>query len=138
MAPSPTQSLGSRSEQRALRFLIENGLKPVAVNFRCRFGEIDLIMQDRIFAGSFPRMRTQSCLVFVEVRFRDANRFYAAAASVGPAKQRKLIRAASIFLGRNPQYSDSIVRFDVVAIDSVISQQSTLQWIKDAFRPGEQ
>jgi len=124
MARSPNQVVGARAEQLALDHMIENGLRCLHRNFNCRFGEIDLIMLDR------------ECLVFGEVRFRTANRFSSAALSVGPTKQRKLILAAQYFLRGRKQYANSVMRFDVVAIDSAAQGQYTIQWLKDAFRPG--
>lgn len=85
-------------------------------------GEIDLVMLDG------------DCLVFAEVRFRNQNRFTSAAGSVDHHKQRKIIRTAAAFLGRNPQYSSCAVRFDVVGLDQS-GDQTTLRWIRDAFRP---
>lgn len=122
MARSSSIAVGDRWEQRALEYLLSRGLEKIAENFRCRLGEIDLIMLD------------SECLVFVEVRYRRSNRFATAAASVDGLKQRKLLRAATAFLARNPQYCDAPVRFDVVAFDAASDDQCTLQWLKDAFR----
>ena len=124
MAQSPTQAVGARAEQLALDHLIENGLQCLQQNFYCRFGEIDLIMLDG------------DCLVFAEVRFRSKNRYYNAAMSVGPGKQRKIILTASYFLRGRKQYANSTMRFDVIAIDGTAAGQYTIQWLKDAFRPG--
>jgi putative endonuclease len=123
MAQSPTQAVGARAEQLALDHLIVNGLRCLQRNFRSRFGEIDLIMLD------------DDCLVFVEVRFRSRNRFSNAAMSVGLSKQRKIILTASYFLRGRKRYANAIMRFDVVAIDSAMDGQYTIQWLKDAFRP---
>ena len=124
MAQSRTQAIGARAERLALDHLIDNGLQCLAQNFHCRFGEIDLILLD------------DDCLVFTEVRFRSKNRFSSAAVSVGPAKQKKIILTASYFLRGRKQYANSTMRFDVVAIDSAAAGQYTIQWLKDAFRPG--
>ncbi len=122
MAESRSIAVGQRSEKLALEHLLSQGLEKIAANFRCRLGEIDLIMLDR------------DCLVFVEVRYRRSSRFATAAASVDGMKQRKLIRAAAAFLAGNPQYCDKPVRFDVVAIDAVPDNNCRLQWLQDAFR----
>lgn len=122
MAGTTTITTGSRWEKVALEHLMSRGLLRITENFRCRMGEIDLIMQDR------------DCLVFVEVRYRRANRFATAALTVDSLKQRKLTRTAAIFLGRHPQYCDHAVRFDVVAFDASSDDQCTLQWLQDAFR----
>lgn len=89
-APSPpgAAATGEAAEDRALRYLQARGLSVIARNYRCKTGEIDLVMRD--VAGT---------LVFVEVRARvarSAQRFGGAAASVTPAKQRRLIAAPRI------------------------------------------
>ena len=123
MALSANQSIGARAEQLALDYLRRQGLRLLERNSRCRFGEIALIMLHG------------RCLVFVEVRYRKRNRFTSAAMSIGPAKQRKIIRTASFFLRGKPRYSDATIRFDVVAIDCPGSDQFTIEWLRDAFRP---
>ena len=114
---------GRLAEQQAHRFLKDKGLKPVAKNFRCRFGEVDLIMQD------------DNCLVFAEVRYRSGSRFESAACSVDRHKQRKLIQTAASFLSQHAEFRNHSVRFDVLAFDKPAEQQCELQWIRDAFRP---
>lgn len=118
-----TLAVGSRWEDIALAHLTNNGLQLVLRNFRCRMGEIDLVMQDA------------KHLVFVEVRYRKKNRFASAAESVDVHKQRKLAFAAATFLSRNSKFRNRIVRFDVVAFDAGPDDQCKLQWLVDAFRP---
>ena len=115
---------GQAAEDRALAHLVANGLKPVTRNFRCRLGEIDLVM-----------LHGQS-LVFVEVRSRKNSRFASAAESVDARKQRKLARAAGFFLLREPAFRHHPVRFDVVALDGPSPERYAIQWLRDAFRPG--
>ena len=128
MAPTTAQSIGEHSEQLALRHLQAAGLRLVTRNFRCRVGEVDLVMLDG------------DCLVMVEVRCRAtcagiSTRFPSALESVGPQKQRKLARAALFFLGKHKAYRDHTIRFDVVAYDGPTPGEYKLQWIRDAFRP---
>jgi putative endonuclease len=80
-------------------------------------------------------MQDERCLVFVEVRYRTSNRFADATMSVDQRKQQKLIRTAEAFLGRHPEYADSTVRFDIVALDRTEGNNATIRWTKDAFRP---
>jgi putative endonuclease len=115
---------GARAEQLALEHLEAHGLTLVTRNFRCRLGEIDLVMRER------------HSLVFVEVRFRKFSRFASALESVSCAKQRKLTRAAGFFLGRHREFRNHPVRFDVVALDGPSQERYRLQWVRDAFRPG--
>jgi len=107
-----TTTVGRVAEMRAQAFLQQQVLTLVEKNFRCRVGEIDLIMQDA------------QTLVFVEVRFRKSQRFGGAAASVGPIKQRRLWRSASTYLLQFPR--PPVCRFDLVAIEG-----DDLQWIKN-------
>ena len=122
MARADTGSIGRQAEKLALEHLRAQGLKDISRNFRCRMGEIDLVMWDG------------DCLVFAEVRFRNQNSYASAAGSVDHHKQRKIIRTAATFLGRYPRYSNYAVRFDVVGLDQA-GDQTSLRWIKDAFRP---
>ena len=105
-------SLGRDAEARALAFLLQQGLTLIEKNFRCRAGEIDLIMHD------------VQTLVFIEVRSRKNQRFGGAAASVGPVKQQRLWRSASFYLLKFPK--PPACRFDLVAIDG-----NDLRWMKN-------
>ncbi|HEV7617213.1 MAG TPA: YraN family protein [Burkholderiaceae bacterium] len=108
------QIQGRAGEDEALEYLTQRGLTLVERNFRCKGGEIDLIMQQH------------STLVFVEVRKRADTRHGGAAASVTAAKQGRLIIAAQIYLQRYRM--PPACRFDVVAIDG-----AALTWLKSAI-----
>lgn len=82
-------------------------------------------------------MRDERCLVFVEVRYRNAGSLAAAGHTVDARKQRKLIRTAALYLARKPAYATLPVRFDVVAIDVDARGRKRLDWIRDAFRPAD-
>jgi putative endonuclease len=112
---SDKQRHGQLGEDAALAHLAARGLTLVERNFRCAGGEIDLIMRER------------GALVFVEVRRRADDRHGGAAASVTPAKQRRLILAAQVYLLR--LRTPPPCRFDVVALDG-----DTLHWLRDAFQ----
>ena len=109
------QESGRHGEDLALACLGRQGLVLVERNFRCKAGEIDLVMRDG------------PSLVFVEVRKRAANRFGGAAASIGPAKQRRLLIAAQVYLQRFA--TPPPCRFDVFAIDGERSE-----WLRDAIQ----
>ncbi len=115
---------GARAEAAALAFLRKQGLTCIDRNVRCRFGELDLVMRDG------------ECLVVIEVRFRRAGNPLSAAASVNARKQHKLALTTAWYLSRHAALQSCPVRFDVVAIDGRTGNESALQWIKDAFRPG--
>ena len=82
-------------------------------------------------------MLDDACLVFVEVRYRASNRIASAKQTVDIHKQRKLIRSAALFVASRSRFANSTMRFDVVAIDNHEHNGQTLEWIKDAFRPGD-
>jgi len=107
--------LGQSAESRAEAFLKTQGLKLLARNWRCRFGEIDLIMRDG------------TTLVFVEVRLRSRSDFGGAAASVTPAKQKTLLATARQYLRTLTTLPPC--RFDVVAL----SGNNAPEWIRNAF-----
>jgi putative endonuclease len=108
-------AVGSEKEQVACLYLEGRGLRLVARNYRCRHGELDLVMRD------------DNTLVFVEVRFRHSTRFGGAAESVDAHKQQRLAAAAGHYLQRHP--SLLACRFDVLAIGA----GDHIDWIKDAF-----
>lgn len=105
---------GKEAENHAAVFLQNHGLRLVARNYRCRMGEIDLIMEH---GGT---------LVFVEVRMRRSENFGGAAASITGHKQQKLIHAAQHYLQQ--QAKQPPCRFDALLIDG-----GKIEWIKDAF-----
>ena len=108
---------GRHAEQRALTHLQEAGLELVTRNFRCRCGEIDLVM------------REGATLVLVEVRYRSSEAFGGAAASVTWRKQRRLTCAARYLLMRRADLRRCPARFDVVAV----SRDGRIDWIRHAF-----
>lgn len=119
MTEAPHLQRGRWAEQQALQHLEAGGLRLVERNFRCRLGEIDLIMTDG------------AELVFVEVRFRATAGFGAGFETVTRSKQRKLLAAARAYLARHPT-GDAPCRFDVVSVTKR-NYRSHLIWVKDAF-----
>lgn len=107
---------GDAAEHTARHHLEQQGLHCIETNYRCRWGEIDLVMRDR------------DTLVFVEVRYRNSDRFGGATASIDTGKRRKLCRAASDYLGRMHGRQPA-VRFDVVAL----GPGDRIEWIDAAF-----
>ncbi|HUH87316.1 MAG TPA: YraN family protein [Pusillimonas sp.] len=117
---SPTQRQGRLAEQQAREHVEAAGARVLRQNLLCRSGEIDLVCLDG------------PILVFIEVRHRHSRHFGGAAASVVPAKQQRLARAAAYFLPRLVrQYLGGRVppcRFDVIAFEG-----EQLQWLKGVF-----
>jgi putative endonuclease len=113
-ARTAKQIAGDAAEDLALEYLQQQGLTLVTRNFRCKGGELDLVMQDR------------ADLVFVEVRKRACHNYGSAADSITASKQARLVTAAQIFLQRYRSLPSC--RFDVVAIDG-----ARIDWLKNAF-----
>jgi putative endonuclease len=118
-----TRAIGEFWENAALAYLRKAGLKPIARNFHCRCGEIDLILRDG------------DTLVFAEVRYRQDDAQGGGAVSVGAAKQRKLVRAAQFFLQAHAQFSDLPCRFDVLGCAGT-PQAPLFEWMRNAFEAG--
>jgi putative endonuclease len=118
---APHLDAGQAAEDAALAYLQAQGLSLAERNYRCRAGEIDLVMRD---GGT---------LVFVEVRYRAGDRFGGALASVGPRKQARLVAAAAHYLVA--RRVDRPVRFDVAAV-APAQGKLAIQWIKNAFQAG--
>ncbi len=120
-----TLDSGHHAETLALQYLQQQGLQLITRNYRCRRGEIDLIMKH------------QQSIVFIEVRYRRNRRFGGADASVDRRKQDKLIVSALHYLQENRQAARQPARFDVIAIHAQTAstaQQHNIQWIQDAFQ----
>lgn len=123
MTLSERQISGHQAEALAERFLHRNGLRMVSRNYRCRAGEIDLVMLD-------PGEESAEQLVFVEVRFRPPGAMVSAVETVDERKQRKLIQAARHFLMNHHGFQEHPCRFDVIGVESL---DEPPQWIANAF-----
>lgn len=115
------QSSGEQAERRAERHLLAQGLRTLFRNWRCKRGELDLVMLDG------------DTVVFVEVRYRLHSQWGGAAGSVDASKRKKLVLAAQYFLLKEPRWADAPCRFDVVAIEGSDCASAGLNWLKNAF-----
>ncbi len=115
---TPRRATGDSYEDRALAFLRAQGMRLVERNFNTRYGELDLVME------------SGEMLVFIEVRYRQHGGYGGAVASVTASKQRKLVRAASLYLQANPQRAQQPCRFDVLAFGDADGEP---EWIPNAF-----
>ena len=113
---------GRQAESIACDWLQQQGLELLIRNYRCRAGELDLVMMD---AGM---------LVIVEIRYRHDPGFTHPLETVTPAKQRRIIRATRHLLQRHPRLCTHPLRFDVLALSGPI-RQARLDWVKYAFDP---
>jgi putative endonuclease len=98
------QTLGQRGEHYAAQYLVDQQYAIRVRNWRCRFGEIDLVAEK------------DGVLIFVEVRARRGDRLGTPEESITPAKRARLIAAAQTYLDEHNQI-DRDWRIDVVAID---------------------
>ncbi len=109
---------GASSEQLALSYLQQQGLLWRSSNYRCKLGELDLVMMDG------------AVLVIVEVRYRKSEQFGGALASITWKKQMRIVAATQHYVIIN-KLNHCAIRFDVIAITGV---NNRLDWIKNAFQ----
>ncbi len=112
-------AIGKLTESLACKHLQSQGLVLKECNYRCKLGEIDLIMQDG------------NTLVFVEVRYRKSHHYGSAAESVNARKQGKLLLCAKHYLSAKKNHHQAC-RFDVISLNGPL-QAITIDWIPDAF-----
>lgn len=106
---------GENAEEQAHQFLIEKGLKPICRNYRCKLGELDIIMSD------------QQSLVIIEVKYRKTDQFGSALENITRTKQSRIIAATQMYL--STQKVDCPIRFDVIAI----SGNGKIEWVQNVF-----
>ncbi|MEY4768978.1 MAG: hypothetical protein RL637_1617 [Pseudomonadota bacterium] len=107
--------IGQIAEQKACEFLLSQGLQLITRNFRCQYGELDLVMQQLPY------------LVIVEVRYRRYAYFGGAIPSITLNKRNKLIATTLYYQQLHP--CDLPIRFDVIGYDG-----QNCQWIMNAFQ----
>ena len=114
--------LGPWGEAQAADYLRRKGYTLVAANYRCRFGEIDLIVRNRRY------------LVFVEVKLRKSAGFAQAREFVDFRKQQRIRATASMYLSRYPTSLQP--RFDLIEIyapQGMETKKLTINHLEDAF-----
>ena len=118
---SGTKKTGDDAERIAEHFLTQQGLKLVARNYRCRYGEIDLVM------------RQAETLVFVEVKLRKTTsgkvNFGGASASITLSKQARIIATAQHYLAGMKELP--ACRFDAVLLNGL--NLKDVEWLRSAF-----
>ena len=95
-------SKGAAGEVLAARYLRDKGYEIIGANYRSRFGEIDIIAADDTY------------IVFVEVKSRAKNSYYAPREAVTAAKQHRIVKTALLYLAQHPETRQP--RFDVIEI----------------------
>lgn len=114
------QAVGAYGERCAVRHLIGAGLRPVARNWRCPAGEIDIIAWDG------------PVLAFCEVKTRRTDEYGSPAEAVVPAKARRLRGLAARWLADTGTTADE-VRFDVVSVRLTGAGAARVEHLKGAF-----
>ncbi|MGI5985617.1 MAG: YraN family protein [Oscillospiraceae bacterium] len=115
--------VGRFGEQAAAEYLKKKRYKIVGMNYSCRFGEIDLIAENRKY------------VVFVEVKLRKSDKFAEAKEFVTQSKQEKIIKTASLWLSQNE--TELQPRFDVIEIyapQGIESKSIKINHIENAFQ----
>lgn len=107
--------LGKYGEKLALKQYLQGGYTLLVQNYRCRFGEIDLIMLK------------ETTLYFIEVRTKTTTAYGSPEESITPHKKRKIRLVSQFFLHQNTQYSQFDLQIDVVSI--YIQKEQKKAWI---------
>ncbi len=123
MRPPGPKELGKISEEKGAVFFLEKGYTILEKNYRNRYGEIDLILED------------QGCIVFVEVKARSSSRYGLPQEAVSPHKQRQILRVAQGFLQQRGLL-DAQVRFDVLSMTWSTGAEPDIEHIPWAFGCG--
>ena len=111
--------VGRRGESAAADYLKKKKYRIIGMNYSCRFGEIDLIAENRDY------------LVFVEVKSRKNARFAEAKEYVTEAKQRRIAATAELWLMQNPTAKQP--RFDVIEVYGADGTIHSINHIENAF-----
>ena len=102
--PPSTRAAGATAERRARLHYRLRGYRLLAANVRVGANELDLVL------------RRGGMLVFCEVKHKAAGRFGDPLEMVDDEKQRRVRRAAELWLARRPDLAGLEIRFDVVAV----------------------
>ena len=115
--------LGRWGERRSEKFLKRKGLRTLTRNFKCKTGEIDLVMVD-----------ADRTIVFVEVKTRADESFSPAESAITAGKKARMIRTARYFLASS-EIEDRPLRIDVVTV--ILGRQGPVQirHYQNAFVP---
>ncbi len=115
--------VGAWGESIAAEYLQKKRYTLLAAGYRCRYGEIDLIVSNRKY------------LVFVEVKLRKNDRFASAMEHVDYHKQNRIRTTAEFYLAQNP--TDLQPRFDVIEIyapEGTDTKKPKINHLEDAFQ----
>lgn len=112
---------GDRGEEAVARFLERRGCKILAAQWKCRYGELDLVAQDR-----------DGTICFVEVKLRRTGAIGLPREFVDSRKQARLRRAAAAYLNQHG-FDDTSARFDVAEVYAERDGFLRVIYLEDAF-----
>ncbi len=110
---------GKLGELETARYLRKKGYNIVAANFHSRFGEIDIIAENKKY------------LVFVEVKTRSPGQMFNPSDSVTVSKRKKIISTSNVFLSQNPTALQP--RFDIAEVIIEDETVKSINLIENAF-----
>lgn len=114
------KELGKWGEQIAAKLLRETGFNIIELNYRCRFGEIDIIAS------------VKDQLIFAEVKTRSSLNFGLPSEAVNIKKRSKYYLLATYYVNEKKLYNHNI-RFDVIEIMRDSEQSYRINHIPNAF-----
>ncbi len=115
-----SKELGSCGERLAAGYLSSHGYRLVEMNYRCRFGELDIIA------------RRDELMIFVEVKTRRSDRFGRPGMAVDYFKQQRIIKSAKWYI-HSKGLENNRFRFDVLEILRTPAGQMSVNHIRGAF-----
>ncbi|MAV29013.1 MAG: YraN family protein [Legionellales bacterium] len=116
--PMRKRLLGQAGEWLAVFIVFLSGYRLLAVNFRARAGEIDIIC------------RRCGVIVFMEVKTRWQSDLSSCYSAVGMKKRQRILTTSQYFLSKYPQYLECTQRFDILIIRIM---DLRIHWVKNAF-----
>jgi len=124
MKKTKKKDIGFIGEDLAINFLEKNGYEILERNYKCRYGEIDLIA------------RIEDRLVFVEVKLKKGESYCKAIEAVDYSKQKKIIKSALNYIQEN-NIENLGIQFDIIGIELEDGKPPSIIHIKNAFEPSE-
>ena len=115
----PNTGSGKIGERFAAEYLQKSGFEILCMNFKCRFGEIDVIA------------RNESYLVFVEVKTRRTGSTAHPFESITPGKRAKVVKTAQYYLLSHPTALQP--RFDAAAVFVQDGVPEKIEYLENAF-----
>jgi len=117
--PKNKKAFGDWGEDIAVQYLEKKGFAILQRNFRAERGEIDIIAREK------------DCIVFVEVKTGNSDKFGPPEERISVSKRRQLYKIANAYIQANP-YQEVDYRFDAVIVDGTLHQHE-IRYYENAF-----